>query len=935
MPRIRVPLSAIFAFAFFLVPSVLSAQETGRVTGQVLDRQDQGVDGAQVVVVGTDVGTITDAEGRFEMRGVPVGNQTLRVQAIGYSETERQVQVQAGQTVEQNLRVREAAVEIEDVQVQIGSRVQNRAAQEQAVPVQVITEQAMEATGSAEIATKMIESVPSIHFPRNQVADLTSGNRPFQMRGLSPNHSLVLLNGKRRHQMASLNVFGSILAGSSGVDLNSIPSAMIATTEVLKNNASAQYGSDAIAGVINFRLKDTPQALNIRGKTGRFFPENFPNDGLRLNGSVSKGWELGDDRGAFVVAGEFYRREETQRSGCDQRPMITDNDADVCEDVDGDDVKEVVDKQNPVNQPAGLWGDGEATSGMVFYNTKYRLSGGADSAQLYSFGGVSYRQDQHPGFLRRSKDDRNWPQIHPNGFLPTFDVRTRDISAAAGVRGNSGDLNWDAYASYGQNRTATEIQNSINASLGPCMDEPCAPGRDGVLGTEDDPGIANKTAFDAGALVNGNLDAGIDISTPLGADLGGGDIGLATGLSGTLQHYQVVPGEPASYINGFHESQNGGIAASGSQVFTGYKPPKTDEWRPSFGSYIEVEFPFTDALLVSTAGRYEYWSDFGSSLTGRIASRVQFSDQFILRGSASTGFNAPTMAQKFYRHTSTAFMDVEGEIGQQAFEVGEFPVQSEAAQRLGAQPLEPETSVAYSTGFAVTPIAEQTQNLHLTVDGYFIDVENRLILSGTLGPGGVVEDLLEGLQARAGRFMTDALDTETKGISASARYRNQFSPGQILRADLTYNWTSTEVTEIRVPDPIEGLQDDLFSPGEVVALEKGRPRHRANGHFSFTTGPVQTNWTVKVSGPVTSLVQVQPEELRNFGHHVQHDVSVGYDVTDDLTWTVGGENITDDFPICDCSFEDAGVFDQIFTYESGSPFGFNGRYLYSRFEYTF
>jgi iron complex outermembrane receptor protein len=828
--------------------------------------------------------------------------------------------------VSQTFRLGESAVAVEGVAVTVGSRAVHRAADELAVPVDVYTQsEIIRASPQLEMGTILQELSPAIHMPRAQIADLTSGVRPFQLRGLSPDHSLVLINGKRRHSTAVVHVFGAgtMGSGSSGVDMNAIAPTAIGGMEILRDGAAAQYGSDAIAGVINLQLRDDVHRPELTMALGQYRPSDFDPDGRRVELGGSWGFALGE-RGTAVVAGMYSDRERTHRAGPDPRDQVVLNDADSIADVDGDGVGEIVVKRNGVRQPNHLIGDGLADNGGAFWNVNYDL--GEDRIHsLYTFGGYTFRRDVHSGFFRRGIDNRNWPDIHPLGFLPKFRGDAQDLMTVTGIRGFAGDWGYDLSAQWDRNRLDTDIFDSHNVSLGPCLDTPCAPGEDGVLGTEDDPGIPNKTDVFAGSLILNQMITQVDFTR--GAELGGLPVHMAFGANFRADNFEIVAGEGASWINGWHPDRSGGIAAPGSQVFTGYRPDQeVNKWRTNVGVYADFESDLTDAFLMAVAGRFERYSDFGSTLNGKLAMRLQASEQFIVRGAVSTGFRAPGLNQGYYSHVSTGFRN-DGSGNQVAYEIGEIPVESPEARALGAEPLREETSVNYSAGLAYSP-AEQ---LTLTVDGYLIDVDDRIILSGSLDDP-IVASLLAAYGAPTVKFFTNSIDTRTRGLDVTARYRHLIGDDRYLEFLGQYNRNVLEVRGIHVPDVIAEVQDQVFDSGDEFSIENGRPKDRATIRVRYVHGPVTAAIADNFYGVQSSRLQESPDVFLRNGPHRVLDAEVSWDAHDRLSLSIGAENVLDANPVVvpeDYSFLG------IFPFESSSGLSMNGRYVFSRVSVRF
>lgn len=390
--------------------------------------------------------------------------------------------------------------------------------------------------------------------------------------------------------------------------MNAIPASAISQLEILRDGAAAQYGSDAIAGVVNVVLKEGAFSPFITADLGQYMtseenPAALPSGGSRPSFErdgrtidVNAGWGLPLGRGSLSLFAEYRDRQPTNRAGPDPVPMFVPGDADAV--VDG----KLVAKNNSIPQPNHHWGDGASKDLMTFAsaNFPFDATGGAG---LYAFGGYSSREGTGFGYFRPPSSERNWTQIYPNGFLPKFAPDVVDFSGAAGVRGLFADWSYDLGGTVGHNGFKYDLENTLNTSLGPCLATACAPGQDGVLGTADDPGIPNKQNFFAGELRLTEAVLSLDASHQYELGLAS-PVNLALGAAFRNERYKILAGEAASHINGFHPAQDGSIAPSGSQVFPGFRPAdEADASRNNVGAYIDVEGDLLPRLLANVAAR--------------------------------------------------------------------------------------------------------------------------------------------------------------------------------------------------------------------------------------------------------------------------------------------------------------------------------------------
>jgi iron complex outermembrane receptor protein len=565
--------------------------------------------------------------------------------------------------------------------------------------------------------------VPSFNFPQPSITDGTDVLRPATLRGLSPDQTLVLVNGKRRHPSALLNINGSVGRGSAAVDLNNIPPLAIDRIEVLRDGASSQYGSDAIAGVINVQLRrrpggrfqvtygryhtsleDVPEVTGVqRGATGEPVIDadgNFvlitgdrdrrARDGDTVTSAATYGFQIGE--GGFLnLTGEYRNRESTNRAGYDPRRQYP-----------------LVGGRTPAaeftfDRISHRYGDAETRDVTLFMNAGTEL--GAD-IEFYTFGSYNSRQGESAGFYRRAIDARNrnfsassttFVPFYPNGFLPLITSDIEDYSLAAGVRGQTGGWNWDLSHVYGHNGFDFGVANSFNTSFG----------------------AASQTVFDAGGLRFGQHVSNLDVQRPIALGFVK-ELSVALGAEYRHENFDIVAGDPQSYTAGPFASAPFN-APAGSQVFPGFRPAnEVDAKRHSYAGYAELDADITDYLTVQVAGRYEDYSDFGNTVTGKLAARIAPVEWASLRGSISSGFRAPSLHQQFYSTTSTN--NVNGVL----VEIGTFPVSDPVARALGAQELEPEESVNFGLGATLTP-----GRFNLTVDYYQVEIDDRIVVTRT------------------------------------------------------------------------------------------------------------------------------------------------------------------------------------------------------------
>ncbi|WP_040309608.1 TonB-dependent receptor plug domain-containing protein, partial [Asticcacaulis biprosthecium] len=714
----------------------------------------------------------------------------------------------------------------------------------------------------------------SLNFPRPSATDGTDNVRPASLRGLAPDQTLVLVDGKRRHASALVNVNGSAGRGSSAVDLNAIPAAALDKVEILRDGASAQYGSDAIAGVVNLGLRRASKGGNLTFSYGEYDTdfdaansERHINDGgtTSLNGWV--GLPLGSD-GYLTISGELRRRNPTNRA--DVSPVVT---------------------------PARVtsrYGDPEQKDLSLFFN-----AGKPINETWTAYGNLGFRDlnSESAAFYRHANSSGNSLAVYPNGFLPIINARSKDISATAGVRGTLGGWTSDVSVTGGDNELDYYTLNSLNPSYG----------------------TASQHDFYSGQLKYGQTVVNADLSRDFEVAGWAGPLSVAVGLEARNETYQITAGELQSYALGTDTTKS-----AGAQGFIGLRPNnEIEENRSSAGIYVDVAGQVTDRFSFDTALRYEDYSDFGGNLSGKVAGRYEFSDSFALRGSLSTGFRAPSLAQQYF--TSTASVVTGGVV----VETGTFPATAPVSLALGAEPLEAETSTSSTLG-----AVWRSGPFELTVDAYQIDIDDRIVLSENISAGfsPQVAALLAPYNVSAARFFINGVDTTTTGIDVVAAYR--------LRTDSVGNFTFTGAynhneTEIdRLPtltnSPLSP-QPPLFIRTRQLILTNSAPETKASVAVDWQ----KHNWSVNARatyyGDVVDPAAVEANDIHT-GEKTITDLSASYRFGTGTTLSVGADNVFDVYPDATptslniTSGNGAGAL----AFSRFSPFGFNGRFVYAR-----
>jgi iron complex outermembrane receptor protein len=888
---------------FIAAAHVAAAQDAISIAGVVTTRVDGlAVPGAIVSIVGAEATTRADANGRYSVlvpwSAVHLNQLQLKVDALGLPPTLVDVVV-SSPTLTVDVALTIGFIE----QITVGSHAAGAEAQK-AVPVDIITREEIAASGYAETAQLLESLTPSFNFPRPTITDGTDTVRPATLRGLGPDQVLVLVNGKRRHQSALVHLNGSIGRGSTGVDLNAIPVSAIDHVEILRDGASAQYGSDAIAGVINIVLKggvSSPMVTSNFGLSkGSFAGNRCNSSGLNCTpgddidfadgelADVGGSWGLAAGKGNVSVAAEYRHHNRTNRASADPRDQIVAGDA----------------GRNAVKQPNHRWGDPDTRDVMTSINANLPVND-AGTRFVYAFGGYSRRAATSAGFYRRANDARDWPQIYPSGFLPLIEPTVVDVSGTAGVRGVARQWHYDVSGEYGHNSFAFTIGDTLNVSLGPTLPP-------------------NKTTFDAGTLELNQFVGNVDARRGFAIRGFARPLNLALGAEYRRENYQIHAGEPDSYRDGGMPNQFGGRAAIGAQVFPGFRPSnEVDASRNSVAGYVDAEGDLVSWFRIGGAARAERYSDFGSTLDGKLTARAQIGPRVVLRGATGTGFRAPSLGQSFFSSTATNFLN----LGQGLVPVDSLtlPVSSPAAKALGAAPLEPEHSRHVSGGVVVTPAAA----LDVTVDAYRIAIDDRIVLSGNFTAAPIAA-LLAPFGANGARFFTNAIDTTTTGVDVGASYHVARGAHDVrLRAGYNHSETSI-VGSIATPPQLAAFASVLFDRIEQRRLECGQPQDslRFGGNWRRRRVGVDTN--VARYGSFCSFT-LSASDDQEYAAKWLTDVEASYRAGGYML-AVGAQDLFDVFPDRNSTVNS---FNGIQTFPSQSPFGMNGRSLYVRIGRTF
>ncbi len=892
--------------ALFFCFSISSMYAQQVVSGVITDEANQPLIGVNVLEKGTSNGTITGIDGDYRMN-VSSSSATLVISYIGYATQE----VALNGKTEINITLLEG-VELGEVLL-VGSRSYNRTATDSPVAIDVIDVAELASnTGKVEINQILQYAAPSFNATKQSGSDGADHIDPASLRGLGPDQTLVLINGKRRHQSSLVNVFGTRGRGNSGTDLNAIPASAIKRIEVLRDGASAQYGSDAIAGVINIVLKDKTDGVSggisygaYSTAVGATFEEEYGDalfnvdgkqrvldedgdksfDGNTTKVDLNYGIELGKEGGYANFTAEYLTKQRTLR-------------------------------------PGFSWRKGYGSAAIDGFNFMVNSSMPiGDNTEVYAFGGRNFRDTDAFAFSRGSfadGDNRAVPSLYPNGFTPRITSNITDQSVSAGVR-HSMDNGWkvDFNNTYGKNLFHYFIKGSNNASLWD----------------------ASPTDFDAGGHSLSMNTTGLDFSKFYNDYIAG--INVAFGMEYRTENFQIFAGEEASYalydtlgvaitnpaVQVPAVDTNGDQLSGGSQGFPGYSPSnEVDRNRTNLGAYLDMEFNITEAFLIGTAVRYETYSDFGETFNYKLASRYKINDNFSLRGSFSSGFRAPSLAQIHY---NLLFNNI---VAGRSVRTLLASNTSTVTKAFGIDPLKEETALNASVGFTA-----KFGGFTATVDGYSIAVDDRIILTDNFDATSL------NVGAEAAQFFANGVNTRTTGLDVVLNYKHYLADeSSNLNVGIAANFNQLEIDAINSGELNEYT---FFGPFSQAYLEAAAPDFKVGVNVGFSSSKFDAllSWTQFsevqlqdfqwVDSPATNaaeaaaLFEVATDTYEMAG---TLDLSLTYKFSPYLRLTIGGNNILNAYPTPQFDgWTDQGGFND--SVQMGS----DGAYFFGRLGFNF
>ena len=838
------------------------------IKGHVSEYDGGALIGATVVEKGTTNGTLADVDGNFTitLSSTPA---TLVFTYVGYATQEIEV------TAQTTLRVILEADSYSLSQVEVlGTRSLNRSSTESMVPIDIIDVSAFTAAnGQLDMNQLLQYAAPSFNSNRQSGSDGADHIDPATLRGLGPDQTLVLVNGKRYHQSSLINIFGTRGRGNTGTDLNTIPAAAIERIEILRDGASAQYGSDAIAGVINIVLKDNVNEftgnVNTSGNLAQYNFDQGSIDGQNLQINGNYGFDIGE-KGFLNVTADYHYRGHTNRA-----------------EFTGD-FPDNVDVRNQ-------YGDAEVTDFSAWFNMKYQLNG---NAHFYAFGGYNTRDVAAYAYTRDAGSPRNVTSIYEKGFDPVIASIVTDKSVSGGIRGDIHGWDVDFNNTFGANKMHYYGRETLNASMGD----------------------ASPTEFDDGGFSLAQNTTSLNFTKYFAGILQG--LNIAYGAEYRIDNYQIFAGEEASWYNYgavLIDGEDTIGRPGGSQGFPGFQPKDvTNEFRSNLGAYFDVEANFTEQFSADAALRYENYSDFGNTVNGKLAARFAINEKFAFRGSFSTGFRAPSLAQIYF---SSTYTNVEAGV---IIDEVIADNKSTIARQLGIPALKQEESMNGSFGFTAKPMT----GLSLTIDGYYITINDRIVLTDGFGTdddiiGGILSDLNVGYA----RFFTNAVDTKTMGVDVILAYKIYMQENALT---FTYagNFNQMTIENIYTNDLLTGKEDNYFSLREQYFLIASAPPAKMNLTVEYSTKKLNATLRANYFGEI-NLINYSGLEY-TYSAKTTIDASIGYDITKNSHLTIGAANLLNTYPDPTDPYETetGGAWDAV-------QMGYNGTAVFAKLGFKF
>jgi iron complex outermembrane receptor protein len=806
-----------------------------------------------------------------------------------------------------------------------GTRQLNHTVEDSPAPIQVLGADDLAHSGAPNLKEVLNDVLPSLNIPVAGGGDITGVVRQISIRGLDPDHALVLINGKRRHVSALTSVAGTLGNGSQAADLNMFPLSAIDHIEVLTDGAAAQYGSDAIAGVVNIILKSTDHGGMVGASLGAY----YEGDGLQMQADADSGFKfnVNGNTGFVHLSSSGIRQDATDRAGIatvsganwygPANPVLA------------------AARPGPLNQKVFKTGNPENRNGSLAFNAGMPIN---TDISLYAFGTFAISSGKQQENYRAPGSDQNVRAIYPNGTQPREIVEQYDYALTGGAKGPSLlGWAWDFSTTWGRNLANIEVDNSMNPTFG----------------------NQTPTKFFNGAWISSEITTNLDFTKTITTNFMPAPLDLAFGFENRIDNYRISPGDVTSYADGGQPVLDGANAgkfldAPGAQSFNGFLPSQaSNHWRFSDSGYGEIDTKLLPNWQTGFAARIEKYSDFGTTIIGKMSNRYDITDAVAVRATFSNGFRAPSLGEEFYQTSTTNFTTIPGG-ARVPFNSVNLPVTAPAAGLLGAKPLQPETSGNMSVGFVLKPLPKMTAS----IDAYQIDISNRIVQSSPIGqvsPGQTatfagttyvagqinpaVAQLLQAngiLGVDTARYFLNGVSTRTRGIDITGDYRTDFGEYGSVKWTLGTNLNYTRILHLNPLATNVKFGTVLFPKLAQDGLSNSAPKSKIILGINYSID----RWTIMLrntrygkalaeaqAGNVIAYSPMTPKYIT--------DLEVAYDVTDSIRVALGGTNIFNIYPNLVNPLANPAVssFNNK-TYTGATPFGFSGGFYYMRASYT-
>ncbi|MDO6597404.1 TonB-dependent receptor [Oceanihabitans sp. 2_MG-2023] len=860
------------------------AQNKAKLTGTISD-QFGSLPGAKISIEGTNISTTSDVNGDYILL-IDEGDFIINVAFIMYKTATKSVSIKANEETLLDFKL-ETGFSIEQP-VSLGSRAKPSSLLKNTAPVDIISPQDITNSPQIELSHILHYLVPSFHSTNQTISDGTDHIDPATLRGLGPDQILVLVNGKRRHNSSLLNVNGTVGKGTVGTDFNAIPVASIERIEILRDGATSQYGSDAIAGVINIILKKQTQSIEVQGRA----EQTTEGDAFTTYFSANFGFEIGK-KGFVNITGEYRNRESYNRAG-DYNGLIYSNDPE--EDAILVAENNFYDHNDYANKRVMEIGNAATQNLALSFNGELPIS---NNSLFYFHGGRNYREGKSKGFYRFPKEiDRVVLELFPNGFSPEILTDIQDDAISLGFKGEKNDWKLDFSHTIGINTLDYTVNNSNNASLG----------------------ITSPRTFYSGGFSYKQNTSNLDVSRVYDWLEG---VNIAFGAELRVENYNIIAGEEASFADGENTYIDGEgneqQSIAGAQVFPGIQPEnELSRFRTNSSGYVDLEVNTSKETLLKATARYESYNDFGAQFIWKLSGRYKISEDLNFRLGFSTGFRAPSLHQVYFQNISTQFIN--GDIVQVGTFNNESAVAKEAFQ---IENLKPELSNHFNAGFS----GKLAKNLSFTADYYNIKIKDRIVLSGRFDEG--YEETLEPFNVGAAQFFTNAIDTKTIGLDLALHYKNKIGNGE-LNASLAGNLKQTEVIRLnKVSDFLEGQESTLFNREDIARVESAQPNYKINSIISYHFD----KYNIQLGNTFFGKVEyVHPDDgnqeswmLNEFSGEIEsRDQTFSSKLVTDLAFTYTFEKI------CNITLGGTNIFNVYPDKHAHSANTENGNFIYSR-----